>query len=180
MLIGISGKKRVGKDTTVNFIKEYYANKNINCKSYAFADDVKKITSKFFNVNLNELNGNKNTVLNYEMTARQMLQFIGDCGRKVDENFWVNRLLDIDYIKNHNNYKYPIIISDVRYKNEADLIKKLGGILIRIERDIPNNDTHISECNLDDYSKFDYNITKYMNHDMMSLKENVFNICSTL
>lgn len=50
---------------------------------------------------------------------RRLLQMIGLKMREIDENVWINYLiLDI----NRNN-KTPFIIDDVRFKNEADIIK---------------------------------------------------------
>lgn len=62
---------------------------------------------------------------------------------KEDEDFW--------------------IVTDVRFKNEAKIIKDKGGIIIRLNGD-PNNSragddrdmTHPSEVDLDDYDGFDY------------------------
>ena len=58
-----------------------------------------------------------------------------------------------------------VLITDVRYRNEADRIKSEGGLLIRINGD-PNNDRskdkraddHRSETDLDDYAGFDITI----------------------
>lgn len=48
------------------------------------------------------------------------------------------------------------IVSDVRYKNEADELLSRGALLIRINRESSNSDTHKSEVDLDSYDKFSY------------------------
>ena len=55
------------------------------------------------------------------------------------------------------------IITDVRFKNEAKIIKEKGGIVIRLNGDPLNskvgddrNMNHQSEIDLDDYKDFDY------------------------
>ena len=66
------------------------------------------------------------------------------------------------------SYKYPIwIITDVRFKNEANEIKKRGGILIRLNRGKCDCD-HPSETDLDEYPHFDIHID---NKDIMKLSD---------
>jgi hypothetical protein len=69
------------------------------------------------------------------------------------------------------------IIDDVRFKNEADIIKEKGGILIRLEGDPKGirakdlrDPNHISEIALDDYDKFDikYNSDKDYLEDLLN------------
>ena len=48
------------------------------------------------------------------------------------------------------------IVSDVRYKNEADELLSRGALLIRVERPVLSEDTHQSEVDLDSYDKFSY------------------------
>jgi len=55
------------------------------------------------------------------------------------------------------------IITDVRFRNEANIIKERGGIIIRLNGDPLNsksgdnrNMVHQSEIDLDDYNDFDY------------------------
>ena len=75
--------------------------------------------------------------------------------RAYDEDFWIKATLS-DYEPGQ-----CVIISDVRFKNEANYILKLGGIVIRLTGDpmyIRKNSkrdmTHPSECDLDDFDKF--------------------------
>ena len=69
------------------------------------------------------------------------------------EDFWVNAA--IDSIEDGSK----VVVSDVRYPNEADAIKKLGGQVWRVVRPGfgPAND-HESEHAMTDY-KFDVQIT---------------------
>ncbi|MGC8649327.1 MAG: hypothetical protein ACP5UN_03890, partial [Candidatus Micrarchaeia archaeon] len=51
---------------------------------------------------------------------RRLLQLIGAKMREIDENVWINYLiLDIK-----RNNKIPFIVDDVRFRNEANLIKE--------------------------------------------------------
>jgi hypothetical protein len=47
------------------------------------------------------------------------------------------------------NTPQTIIISDVRMRNEAEAIKRNGGVIIRIMRDVDHSDHHKSEVEID-------------------------------
>lgn len=88
---------------------------------------------------------------------RRLLQLWGDYRRfRYNKNYFVskvNKLIADNYDKN-------IVISDVRFKNEADMIRHSGGVLIKIkDRKIKEKYMeHISEHELDDYL-FDFEIS---------------------
>ena len=83
----------------------------------------------------------KNVKLN---TVRQLLQFIGtDIIRKYNPNWHVNKIKTM--IDKNKNY----VFDDVRFPNELNLIKELGGDCWFIIRPIINNvSNHISEISL--------------------------------
>lgn len=75
------------------------------------------------------------------LEVRQLMQRLGtEAGRNLlGENFWVDQFFATHLVNN-------LIITDVRFPNEAEAIKARGGIIVRIERDgyEPVNG-HISE-----------------------------------
>lgn len=147
MIIGISGKKQVGKNTFANYLEEHLNTDKINFLS--FAAKLKGISCLLLNeewVDTEEYKNSKTSI--FDCTRRELLQQIGTKMREIDEDFWVKTV----------NLKdgYYNIITDVRYKNEARWIKENGGIIIRLFRDTGLNDTHSSEIDLDDYNEFDY------------------------
>ena len=85
--------------------------------------------------------------------VRRLLQRLGtEAGRDIlGENIWV----DTAFARTDAD---KIIVTDVRFPNEAEGIKARGGTLVRIERKgvDPRND-HPSETSLIDYD-FDYTI----------------------
>ena len=84
------------------------------------------------------------------MTGREFLQKLGTAVRnEVHPEFWTRAL----FIKEGNNQN--LIIPDVRFPNEAQIVKDHGGILIRIERPGAGAGNHISETALDDYKGWD-------------------------
>lgn len=110
-------------------------------------------------------------------TVRELLQEVGtDAMRNViHPNIWVNGLF-ADY-----NASSKWIISDTRFPNEIESIKKHNGLTIRINRDsflrtgkVFDTDNHESETALDDYQGFDYVINN--NGTIKALKEVVKDI----
>jgi hypothetical protein len=89
--------------------------------------------------------------------VRSYLQNLGVGARKLfGENFWINQAL------NPHIYEHPIVgvnknivVTDVRFTNEAEIINSLGGQVWRIRRQgVEPVNQHVSEVALDDY-KFD-------------------------
>ena len=131
---------------------------------------------------------------NHLISVREFLQKLGtDAIRDgLHTNAWVNALMS-DYKKDLSECgtskkgtvvkcsKYPNwIITDTRFPNEAEAIKKAGGIVIRVDRPgvKPIND-HPSETGLDDW-KFDYKIANVSDLkaltgtvEMILVKENI-------
>jgi dephospho-CoA kinase len=85
-------------------------------------------------------------------TPRNLLQELGtDVCRQIHPSAWINALF-VDYTsKKHDKW----VISDVRFPDEAQAIKNRGGIVIKVNRDV-SDDQHKSEKALDGYTDWDY------------------------
>lgn len=151
MIIGISGKKRSGKDSFFHIVKEQLKTKH-PVKRYAFADKVKEFAVEYFNIRQDEIKNEEN---------RFILQGIGKMVRdELSKDFWINAVFSEIYKSRLKNPGEISIITDVRYKNEADSILKLDdSLLLRIINKNNNHmvDYHDSENDLNDYH-FDYTI----------------------
>ena len=128
-------------------------------KLYHFADYLKQISIDLFDLTPRQVYGSdedKNTQTQYDMTARQFLQYLGtDVMRKIKDTVWVDHT-----IKTIKSEKPQIaIIPDVRFPNEIEAIHNAGGSIIRLTRDIFNSD-HKCESSLDadnfDWKNFDH------------------------
>jgi len=142
MLIGITGKLYSGKTTTANFIKDLYPNTIL----LAFGDCLKEMIYNAGICSKEELWDKKTKF------SRMMLQKIGTeiIRKQVSDNFWVNKMTEkISKI----DRKKLIVIHDVRFQNEVDMIHFFHGKIIRIIRpSLKQNkeeNKHISETEQD-------------------------------
>lgn len=164
MVIGISGKIGSGKDTFadlfIEHIKNVYGHRFENKK---FAYNLKKIVSILTGVSMEDVlsrEGKLKYLPEWGMTIGEMQQKIGTeaIRNNIHNDAWVLSLFGT-YKENEDFW----IVTDVRFKNEAKIIKEKGGIIIRLNGDPLNskagderNMTHQSEIDLDDYNGFDY------------------------
>ena len=178
-MIGLLGKKYCGKDTAARVL--ILKHKFIRM---AFGDPIKNISKELFNFSDDQLYGNnKETIDNYwNIAPRKIFQYLGtDIFRKdikkilphIDDNFWVlcleKKYKEIMLNNSNNNIDTNIVITDVRYQNELDMIHKNGGIIIKINRpDNINIDDHESENYIDYIKNYDYCINNNASIDDLS------------
>lgn len=87
------------------------------------------------------------------MTAREVLQFVGtDIFRKMHNSVWIDLVMN----KIASDKPEIAVIADCRFKNEADAIKRNGGVLIHLTRST-SEDSHKSENSLSGVN-FDFTI----------------------
>ena len=182
MIVGVSGKIGSGKNEVADMIsylhfvnpdgtfeqfqkQQWLRNKYIENGAYdsaelklpgihSFAGNLKRCAAICTGVDYHDFEKRslKSTQISWlNISFRQLLQALGEAARcQINENFWVYSMLatyqDSDFW----------IVSDVRYKNEADELLSRGALLIRITRESNNSDTHKSEVDLDSYDKFSY------------------------
>jgi hypothetical protein len=156
-LIGLSGAARSGKDTVGNYLINEY-----EFKRYAFADPLKRAASEMFGIPLKDfVDDDKKEVVNefWGYSPRQIAQLLGtEGGRELfREDIWVKRaekawLDHQDYIANFSGGGWVdpagtdgMVITDVRFPNEAEWIKETGGLLLHIER--PGADGKVGQSN---------------------------------
>lgn len=164
-IIGILGKKRHGKDTISDHIIKKY-----KYQSVAYASPLKEACRILFGFNDEQLYGNDKEVIDeyWEITPRSAFQFIGtDLIRaqmkqltpKIGENFWAECTRKCIRDKLKQDPQSNIVITDVRFPNEVDLVHEFNGIIIKVERpNMKSNDEHISEKGIDDIKNFNHKI----------------------
>lgn len=157
MILGISGRKGSGKTTIIDFLKDRLINEY---EIHNFADSLKIIVGKLFVPYGTIIKGmdtkdwieqNKNTVLSdLNVTVRQLLQMFGtDIVRNIWPDAWLNAWLNrLPPLTGPQRVRW-VLVGDVRFQNEVDIIQAMGGKVIRLTRDPYPEDTHTSEVDLD-------------------------------
>lgn len=175
-IIGLTGNKKTGKNTVSNFLVESHGYIKI-----AFADFIKNALKELFDWDDESFNQkNKELVDTYwNVSPKKMCQEIGteflriQCkdlisldfnlpnGTPYQGTFHIKRV-NKEIIKLLNiNPNINIIFSDIQFQDELDYIKKLGGKIIRLNRNSTKKNefnNHISEKNIQDLKNIDYDL----------------------
>ncbi|MBR4316369.1 MAG: hypothetical protein IKP65_05335 [Alphaproteobacteria bacterium] len=142
-LIGLAGVSGSGKDTLAELVKNEY-------ERMAFADSLKNICIEYLGLSYDDAytqEGKKKFNNFWGMTNREILQKIGtDAMRNGFHNEVWTKMLELKIIKALKENK-KIIITDCRFDNEAALVEKLGGIVMKIERKNMESNLNESEKN---------------------------------
>lgn len=158
MIIGLSGWARSGKDTIADYLE-----KERGFVKIAFADPMREALYKLDPyIQVGEFNRVSlassvnhfgwETLKDLSEDVRPLMQRLGtEVGRNMfGEDFWVNLTMQI--AENCEN----VVISDCRFVNEADAIRRAGGNVWRVVRkDVYAANDHVSERALDAYPNFD-------------------------
>lgn len=163
-LIGLSGRKRCGKDTLAaqliaghGFVRVAFADPLRNVLSYTnpWLVSTHGETAHLQDL-LDRYGGWEGLKAEDRWTGelRRLLQELGVGVRSyVHEDAWADAART--QILQHLERDTPVVVTDVRFLNEVDLIRGLGGVMVRIERsDLPPptgvDDLHPSETALAD------------------------------
>lgn len=162
MLIGLGHHATVGKDTVAEILVREHGYRRIGfadkLKEFALAINPDINPSLVSNVRAGE--GLLRTLVgrygwdeakSRYPKVRTYLQVLGVAARDTfGEDFWVDQVLGAA------RHEPKLVISDVRFRSEAEAIKTLGGILVKVTR--PGHgavNDHVSEHDLDDWT-WDY------------------------
>lgn len=160
-LIGVMGRKRAGKDSVAQALMA-----NGGYHRFAFADPLKEMA---YNVDPYVFVGADPSIVDGERLwirlsdliekvgweeakdnadVRRFLQRLGKEGVRdvLGEDTWVDKTLN-DYVIPALNVGTSIVVPDVRFLNEVQAIRRLGGDIWRVDRpDLPpDKDMHASE-----------------------------------
>lgn len=126
-VIGIAGSARSGKDTLGENFKNILCDAGIKSETYAFADELKLSVDSLLQ---KELGISAFTEDSKEKSLiRPFLVFWGtEVMRKQNDNVWIEKLEGNLYNNQVN------IITDMRFMNELDWIKKNRGLTVFIDR----------------------------------------------
>jgi hypothetical protein len=156
MIIGLSGYAQSGKDTVAKILVEKHGYKRI-----AFADPIRKL---LYEMDPLVPKGYGDNVINYRLQdmvdtygwdkvkvdfpeVRRLLQDVGLGARKLfGDTFWIYQALS-DVAPQDK-----VVVSDVRFENEAQWIQEFSGQIWRVKRvGTSAVNEHVSESELDGY-----------------------------
>lgn len=149
MLIGIAGKKNVGKDTFARMLTTMLRGQDWPVFEAAFGNEVKRIAIAlsglprryFYDQSLKEV-----AVTGFKHTPREMMTGISDALRPLFGNDLFIRPVARQWGEEFRGEpKMALLVTDVRYENEASWIRKQGGVIIHIHRDTGFESDHESE-----------------------------------
>lgn len=161
-ILGLTGKKRSGKNYTATIIKKI-AEPEIQVIELSFASALKKEVASFLAIDVAELEGDN------KEEYRTLLQWWGTDYRrnKYGDNYWIDRMdEDVQRIKQLSFLQWAkglfgikpknilIVITDVRFPNEANYVTNNGGCLWQVvnpDQTEDANSLHASETALDTY-----------------------------
>jgi hypothetical protein len=161
MIIGLHGAKQSGKDSFYKIISQHYLEYDI--RKIAFADPIKKEVCEIFNLSSEkEYDDFKTGNIRYTLpsstersvSSRQIVREIGMLMRSYNPKQFTK------YVKKEIEKAPNAVIwciTDLRFENELEMIKKFGGCVIKIVREGFVYDGHVTETEIDD-NKCSYTI----------------------
>jgi hypothetical protein len=149
LLIGLVGRAGAGKSTVAGMLSEDYAFTEL-----AFAEPLlDMVCALFAHAGIDGAWAVERALKEQPTTLgfsyRHLAQTLGtEWGRGLAPDFWVRVMehrLSSPALEGDN-----LVISDVRFPNEAELITRRGGVLVRVLRNGPGHTrAHISEQHVD-------------------------------
>lgn len=149
-VLAFTGLKGSGKSEACKYIESIAPNVvRINFKDALVQEmkerlpDVLRRLSEQYQCTIDELFATKPPIM------RELMQNYGTEVRRGDNpNYWTDQWIEAAY--EENRFDHAVLVDDCRFLNEASAVRKLGGMVIRIERpDIAAHDTHQSETEMD-------------------------------
>lgn len=143
-VIGVAGKARSGKDTVTEFILAA-----IGGYQYSFVEPIRRMLNAGFGIDMHDPYWQKHKedpIPILGKSPRQLMQTLGtEWGRElVHENVWL--ILAMQTLQKRGP---GMVISDIRFENEAAWVRSVGGSVLHLER--PNAqqvNPHASEAGI--------------------------------
>jgi hypothetical protein len=169
-IIGICGRKRHGKDSVGRILRDING-----FQLTAFADPVKRVAMDVYGLSWEQCYGDgpekERIDPNWDLSPRVIMQRIGtEVGRSIHPDTWIKHTLNNirsaadgagfverdDIGRRFNRIPPPVastlwVVTDVRFPNEADAIRAIGGCVVKVVRPSlgVSTDEHPSETSVD-------------------------------
>lgn len=139
-LIGLAGRAGAGKDTVAGILSAHH-----DFARLAFAEPLKQMLMaglRELGVSrelLSDAAAKERPIESLGKSPRQLMQTLGtEWGRQmINEDLWV--LLAERALVQYRKFASGLVLTDVRYENEAHLVRRHGGSVWLIRRALPAN-----------------------------------------
>lgn len=139
LVIGLTGLAGSGKSTAARYMAKHYG-----FEVWSFAANLKKACQIIFDLSDSQLHSRVGKELvdpRWGLSPREIFQKFGtEVGREFMQGLWI-KSLECSLERSGGN---RIVIDDLRFLDEADFVKSLGGKVVGIRRDVDLMD-HESE-----------------------------------
>ncbi len=164
MIIGVNGKINSGKSMVCQILRDLADRygKRVEIKSFAYP--IYKVVSDLVGMPIGEIKNKKKNHTEVRLgdvttNYRSIMQTIGNGLREYGyHDIWLDSLFGVDNQKVSNELTWVNdwwIIEDLRYDNEAQRIKSLGGYVFQVNRNKSEDNSHIAENSLSHWSDWD-------------------------
>lgn len=156
MIIGITGRKRSGKNHFATVAAGHLASKARPYWFVAFADELKQQVLDIKVLKENDFGFDD--IEKHKERFRPVLQYLGTeiVRELIDKDYWINKAMELATTK--SNEGYVVFMPDVRFIDEAEAIQAAGGKIVKIEwtgeKEYSEADKHKSETTTD-YIQYD-------------------------
>lgn len=143
-VVGIAGRARVGKDTLTDFLLAQYGGYR-----HSFAAPLKSMLKAGFNLDFDDpywVDRKETVIPALGRSPRELMQTLGtEWGRMlVHPDVWL--ILATGTLHNRGP---GMIVSDLRFENEAAWVRRMGGVVIHLQREAaPQVKDHKSEAGI--------------------------------
>jgi hypothetical protein len=178
MLIGLMGSKGSGKDTVADHLVSKYA----NWTKRSMAEPLKRACQELFLFTDEQLYGTQAQKEQsdskwFGCSPRKCLQYVGtdllrDQMGKIMPG--LNQDIFIHHFKlwHEQHLSYHVVVPDIRFENEVEMIHQLGGVVIKINRpSLTKTDNHASEVAMESVEAYDWEVVRNCMRRLMGLLE---------
>lgn len=172
-IMAFGHRAQTGKDTLAGFLATNLrlTSRKLNVQVAGFADELKDACYKWYSwaglkrkehyeSNPNE----KSNVLEpLGKTVRQVWIDVGNHMREYDTDIWVRALLTRPQVD-------VLLVKDLRYPNEFDMVKELGGYCVKVIRDNVPVLTDVSDMALETCETWDLTVDNNGSMDELNRK----------
>lgn len=152
-IIALCGYKGSGKDTVAEYLVTKY-----KYNHYKISEKLKEVIKLLFNLDDNDLERNKDENNDkWGIEPRKIMQFIGtdmfqyklqELFPNIEKDFWIKSLFTDELINKIKNEDHRVVISDLRFLHEYNLISNIyvSYSILKVQNsNLEKNDKHISE-----------------------------------